>query len=383
VRAHLLLSHTHGDHIQGLPFFLPAFVPGSHITVYGPAGVDRGLSAAIRASMDYSYFPVPLDSLPAKLDFVEVAETEFAIGGVTIRTQFLNHTAQCIGYRVTVGSATFVYSSDHEAYANPHWREDRTPDALDPELLAHPGDRKHAKFLEDADVVVHDAQYSLADYPGKAGWGHSTIEYAVDVALAARVKTLALSHHDPGRDDAGIDGLVAQAERRVAGTGGQLRVVGAAEGEELILAEGPHARSVDVEPAAVTVPEHARVLVADDDVALVRILETVLRADGYQVDIAFDGRELVTKATATAFDLILTDIQMPNLDGLSAARELRANPRYRDTPFIVLTARTRQDDMSAAFAAGITDFIRKPFALPQVRARVRSWLARTAAARRV
>ena len=224
MRVHLLLSHTHGDHIQGLPFFLPAFVPGSHITVYGPAGVDRRLSAAISASMDYSYFPVPLDSLPAKLDFVELAETEFAIGGVTIRTRFLNHTAQCIGYRVTVGSATFVYSSDHEAYANPHWREDRTPDALDPELLAHPGDRKHAKFLEDADVVVHDAQYSLADYPGKAGWGHSTIEYAVDVALAARVKTLALSHHDPGRDDVGIDALVASAERRVAGKIGRAHV---------------------------------------------------------------------------------------------------------------------------------------------------------------
>ena len=336
---------------------------------------------AVGASMDYAYFPVSLESLPAKLDFVELAETEFAIEGTTIRTEFLNHTAQCLGYRVTAGSAVFVYASDHEAYANPHWREDRAAGVIDPEMLAHPADRRHAAFLSGADVVVHDAQYSLADYPAKAGWGHSTIEYAVDIALAARAKTLVLSHHDPGRDDAGVDALVASAERRVAASGHALRVVGAAEGEEIMLAEGPAARAVDIEPAAIAVPEHARILVVDDDVALVRILETVLRNDGYQVDIAFDGREMVTKASAGTFDLVLTDIQMPNLDGLSAAKELRADPRYRDTPFIVLTARTRQDDMAAAFAAGITDYIRKPFALPQVRARVRSWLARSAARR--
>jgi CheY-like chemotaxis protein/ribonuclease BN (tRNA processing enzyme) len=378
IRAHLLLSHTHADHIQGLPFFLPAFVPGSHLTVYGPAGVDRRLPTAIGESMDYAYFPVPLGSLPAKLDFVELAETEFAIEGATIRTHFLNHTGQCLGYRVSVGAATFVYASDHEAHANPHWREDRAPDALDPEMLAHPSDRLHAKFLEGADVLVHDAQYSLADYPGKAGWGHSTIEYAVDVALAAHVKTLVMTHHDPGRDDTGIDSLVASAERRVAASGLPLRVVGAAEGEEIVVAEGPYARAVDVEPAPIAMPEHARILVVDDDVALVRILETVLRGDGYQVDIAFDGREMLTKATATLFDLVLTDIQMPNLDGLSAVRELRLDPRYRETPIVVLTARTRQDDMAAAFSAGITDYLRKPFALPQVRARVRSWLARTA-----
>ncbi len=379
IRAHLLLSHTHGDHIQGLPFFLPAFVPGSHLTIYGPAGVDRTLPLAIGGSMDYAYFPVPLESMPAQVDFVELAETEFAIEGVSITTQFLNHTSPCIGYRVSVGAATFVYATDHEAHANPHWREARSGDAYDPAMLAHPSDTRHARFLADADILVHDAQYTLADYPAKAGWGHSSIEYAVDVALAAQAKTLVLFHHDPGRDDTGIDALVADAERRVSASGMALRVVGAAEGEEILLAEGPYARAVDVEPPPIAMPEHARIIVADDDVALVRILETVLRGDGYQVDVAFDGDELVSKAAATTYDLLLVDIQMPNLDGLTATKRIRAMPRYADTPFIVLTARTRQDDMTSAFSAGITDYIRKPFALPQVRARVRSWLSRGAA----
>jgi CheY-like chemotaxis protein/DNA-directed RNA polymerase subunit K/omega len=227
--------------------------------------------------------------------------------------------------------------------------------------------------------VVHDSQYSSADYPTKAGWGHSTVEYAVDIALAARAKTLALFHHDPDRDDGGVDDLVAVALSRVAASKRPLRVVAAAEGEEIVLAEGPYARTTDVEPAKATMPDRARIIVADDDVALVRILEAVLRGDGYDVDVAFDGEELLSKAAAAAYDLVLVDIQMPNLDGLTACRRLRALDGYRDTPFVVLTARTRQDDMAAAFDAGITDYIRKPFALPQVRARVRSWLARSAA----
>ncbi|HEV8230629.1 MAG TPA: response regulator [Candidatus Limnocylindria bacterium] len=382
LRLHLLLSHTHADHIQGLPFFLPAFTPGSHITIYGPAGVDRSLPTAVGGSMDYAYFPVPLESLPAKVDFVELGETEFSLGTVGIKTQFLNHTSPCLGYRVVSGTATFVYATDHEAHANPQWRADRTAEAFDPALLAHPGDTRHAAFLAGADIVVHDAQYGIADYPSRAGWGHSTVEYAVDVALAARAKTLVLFHHDPGRDDAGIDDLAAVAERRVAASGLALRVVAAAEGEELLLAEGAHPRSVDVvAPQPATMPDRARILVADDDVALVRILETVLRGDGYDVESAFDGMELVKKATATSYDLVLLDIQMPHMDGLSASRQLRALDGYRDTPLVVLTARTRQDDMAMAFAAGISDYIRKPFALPQVRARVRSWLARGAARR--
>lgn len=329
--------------------------------------------------MDYAYFPVALSSLPARFDFVELDETEFTIGHINVKSQFVNHTSPCVGYRVTVGTAVFVYSTDHEGHANPPWRADRPIGLFDPAYLAHAGDQRHVAFLTGADVLVHDTQYSGRELPGKAGWGHSTVEYAVDVALAARVKCLVLFHHDPNRDDAGIDDMIASAEARVAASGLLLRVIAGTEGEELVLDEGASSPVIEIEPAAPLLPMRARILVADDDVTLVRILETVLHGDGYDVDPAYDGQDALAKATARQYDLVLMDILMPHLDGLAVCRQLRTMDGYKSTPFIVLTGRTRQDDMTEAFTAGFTDYIRKPFALPQVRARVRSWLARTAA----
>jgi len=329
--------------------------------------------------MDYAYFPIPFEEIPAKFDFVELGETEFAVDGVTVRTQFLNHTAPCLGYRITVGGATFVYATDHEAHANPPWRPDRIPESFDPAFLVHAGDAAHAAFLRDADVVLHDAQYGVADYPAKRGWGHSTVEYAVDLALAAEVRSLVLFHHDPNRDDAGIDRLLAAGAERAAASGGELAVTAAAEGSEIVIDEPGPIHVTAKGPHAPRMPTRARILVADDDVATVKLLETILRADGYEVESALDGEATLQKASAGTYDLVLLDIQMPRRDGIEVCRRLRADERYRATPVIMVTARTRHEDMVDAFGAGVTDYIRKPFVVAQVRARVRSWLTRSAA----
>ena len=378
VRAHLFLSHTHLDHLMGLPFFLPAFVQGSELTIHGPAGIDRSLRDAIGGIMEYAYFPVPLAKVPARIDIVELAEETIQIGSATIRTQHVNHTAPCLGYRLALDGAVLAYVTDHEPFAMPAWRDETARRALDPGGLLHVGDARHVEFLRDADLVIHDAQYTVGEYDGKRAWGHSPVEYAVEAALAAGAAELALFHHDPTRSDAELDAVLAASRAVVAGSGRDLAVYAATEGVEREL-RGDTANvatddAEDVAPARIS--GGARVLVADDDDDVAELLRQVLVEDGCTVTRARHGREALRLARAERFDLILLDRRMPELDGSEVCRALRADPRIPRVPVLMLTASGSRADIAAGFADGASDYITKPFSVSQVRARVRSWLTR-------
>ena len=378
VRAHLFLSHTHADHLQGLPFFVPAFVPGSELTIYGPAGIDRPLRDAIAGLMAYAYFPVALADLAARIEIVELGEGTVQVGPATVQSQHVNHTAPCLGYRLTLDGAVLVYATDHEPFATPTWRDDGAQRALEASGLLHPGDARHVSLLRDADLVIHDAQYSAREYQDKRTWGHSPVEYAVDVALAARARELTLFHHDPMRSDAAMDETIAAARARATASDRELAVGAAAEGIERELHGNARIGADDQLPEGSSsgIAAGARVLVADDDDLVAGVLRLMLEEDGCAVRHASDGEEAVRMARGERFDLILLDRQMPRLDGMAVCRALRADPALRGVPVIMLTASAGRADIAAGFAEGASDYITKPFSIAQVRARVRSWLRR-------
>ena len=245
--------------------------------------------------------------------------------------------------------------------------------------MLHPADARHAEFLRDADLVIHDSQYTAAEYP-RQGWLGPQHRRVRRGRVIGRPRTsVALFHYDPTRTDDGVDGLLAASRHRAAASDLPLEVLAAAEGMELTLAPGETSSSPETGPRAPRVPTRARVIVCDDDDAIAKVLETALRRDGYEVLRAHNGAEAVALASQQ-FDLIMLDVEMPEMDGFSACRALRGEPQTANVPIVMLTARAEENIMRG-FDGGATDYMTKPFAVSQVRARVRSWLTRAAAAR--
>ncbi len=210
--ATLLLSHLHWDHIQGLPFFVPAYVPGHTVTLAGLAGLREALDRQMKAPC----FPVGLDAMRATLRFEEVGVAPMRVGSLEVRSAKLNHPGGVLAYRISVGDRSVVYATDTEHYACP-----------DPRLV---------ELARGADVLIYDAMYTEDEYPAKVGWGHSTWKAGVAVAEAANVDRLVLFHHDPARDDEAVDALEHAAGLARPGT------LAAREGEAIELrAEELHA----------------------------------------------------------------------------------------------------------------------------------------------
>src|SRR5919204_616064 len=151
IRGSILLGHSHWDHIQGFPFFGPIFVPGNEFTIYAPTGGDRKLAEVLAGQMEYTYFPVSLDQLQASIEFHDLGEDTFQVGEITVRTQYLNHTALTLGYRVSVGGMAVVYATDHEPHAPVFWHTDP---ASGQRSVVHQGDQRHVEFLAEADLVI-------------------------------------------------------------------------------------------------------------------------------------------------------------------------------------------------------------------------------------
>jgi phosphoribosyl 1,2-cyclic phosphodiesterase len=196
VEANVLLSHVHWDHIQGIPFFAPVYVPGSKLSFVAGAGA-MPLREALHAQMRKPHFPVDLEDLPANLSFSDVRDrAKFDVGAVKVTAAKANHPDAVYAYRLEHEGRSIVYATDTEHYA-----------CVDPRL---------AQLCDGADVLIYDAQYLPDEYAGvrgptRVGWGHSTWEAGVALCKAAGVKQLVLFHHDPSRTDEGVRGIESLA----------------------------------------------------------------------------------------------------------------------------------------------------------------------------
>jgi CheY-like chemotaxis protein/phosphoribosyl 1,2-cyclic phosphodiesterase len=380
-RGHLFISHTHWDHIQGLPFFAPLYVPGAEWDVYGPGGLGLQLEQLLAGQQEYRYFPVTMAALNATIRFHDLAEGELLAGGIHVTACYLNHPAVTLGYRLRAGKAEVVYATDHE----PHWIHP-AEDGADAVGIHHE-DQRHVDFMSGAGLVIHDAQYRLTDFPAKAGWGHTPAEEAVDYCMAAGVKQLALFHHDPLRDDEQVDRLVERCSLRAAAS--PLRIFAAAEGQEVILSEGRRAAVPEPERlqpfVAPVTPEAETVLVVDDDADIVNLIAESLADDGFHVVGATTGEEALRLARDSRPDMILLDWLLPGPDGLEICRRLRQSddPAARRVPIVIMTGRSAGEDVARGFEAGASDYLVKPFTPAYIRSRVRDWLLRQSDGREV
>lgn len=228
----LLLSHTHWDHIQGFPYFLPAYTPKNKITILGFEGARKGLENILSAQMESSYFPISMREMPGNISIQELKETNFTIGPVRIQAEFLNHPGICTGYRISTPEGSISYLTDVELFQR---MRAQNPASTDEQKFARQQDERLANFVRGSDVLILDAQYDAAEYESHVGWGHSCMEDSVAFAIAAEVKRLFLFHHDPDHNDESISRFVARGRQLAAEKGSKLIVEAAREGLEVIL----------------------------------------------------------------------------------------------------------------------------------------------------
>ncbi len=206
LNVNILITHTHWDHIQGLPFFVPIFVPGNVINIHGPVDpvTDNGVRQIMDVQLQYSFFPVRESELRAKLNYRSLTPGEtITIGDATITTILMNHPVVNLGYRIDCNGKSFFFSGDHEPHTNIYAPADEGHAAFQT-MIDHQSDEID-KALKGVDVLVIDSSYTPDEYKSKVGWGHGTFDSAMQLAHRVGAKTLFCTHHEPTRSDDALE----------------------------------------------------------------------------------------------------------------------------------------------------------------------------------
>lgn len=210
-RANAFVTHFHFDHIQGLPFLAAADRHGARLDIYGPGESGNCVLDRWKELIRPPWFPVEMDKLRGTYQSFDVHHDDIDLGRVTVKVRPVPHVGLTVGYRVEVGGRSIAYVPDHQA-------------PLDLVGVSE----SVLELCEGVDVLIHDAQYTDADWAAKSHWGHCTAAYALDVATACGAKALVMFHHDPTRSDSQVDALTGEISKVASRRG--IDVVAAAEG---------------------------------------------------------------------------------------------------------------------------------------------------------
>jgi phosphoribosyl 1,2-cyclic phosphodiesterase len=221
-RIDVLLTHLHMDHIQGLGFFRPLYDPMREVHLWGPPSLTLDLRTRLRRYLSPPLFPVYLHELPCKLQLHEVPGADFEVGEFHVSSELVCHPGPTVGFRISSADGTLAYLPDHEP-------------ALGIDFPLSGNWTSGYSVAADVDVLIHDAQYTAEEYPEHVGWGHSSLQHALEFAALARVKHLVPFHHDPAHNDEDLDRLMAVA---IAAAKPAFIVIPGTEGTTFELADG-------------------------------------------------------------------------------------------------------------------------------------------------
>lgn len=222
----ILIGHTHWDHIQGFPFFAPAYIPGFSLTLYGASGFRKDLKSVFQGQLDRDYFPVELKDMSATLDFKTFDTNPVKFGNISIAWDFTNHPGATVCFRIDIGGKRIAYITDNEFLqgylGKPH---DLTPESD----ICRPYQRM-IEFVKGCDVLIAEAQYTPKEYPKKVGWGHTSLQAGCLLAKFSGAKRWIVTHHDPMNDDEALQQKLALTRQIMRSMDCQVHVTHAYDG---------------------------------------------------------------------------------------------------------------------------------------------------------
>jgi len=236
VTVNIFNTHSHWDHIHGLPFFIPIFIPGNRITLHGSFDPisGEGPERIMAVQMQYSYFPVREAEMKSRIEYVTVMPNEpVVVGSATVTPVLLNHPVVNLGYRIDCNGKSVFFTGDHEPHTNIY---DRGDDGFEEyQLLIEEQRRSIVEAIRGVDILIADSAYTIEEYPSKKGWGHGTFDSSIEMAKAAGAKILYCTHHEPTRGDDDLDKVFAESLARYPYEAKELDIRLAREGDEIVI----------------------------------------------------------------------------------------------------------------------------------------------------